>query len=64
VDAALETKWGELFKVYVGGEVAREESPLPKVAAAGLLAAAGAGALALRRARRRRGDDAGDDEGT
>ena len=36
----------------MGGEVVREESPLPKVAAAGLLAAAGA--LALRRARRGR----------
>lgn len=42
VDRALETKWGRLFADYVGGDVVREESPWPKVAAA-----AGIGALAL-----------------
>jgi uncharacterized protein (DUF362 family) len=48
VEAALETKWGNLFKEYVGGEVAMDESSLlPKAIAGGLLAAAGVGALAL-----------------
>jgi uncharacterized protein (DUF362 family) len=59
VDEALETKWGRLFAAYVGGEVVREESPWPRVAAAGaaagLLAAAGVGLLALGRARRGNG---------
>jgi uncharacterized protein (DUF362 family) len=56
VDAALETKWGRLFRDYVGGEVVREEAPWAKVAAAGRLAAAGAGLLALSRSRRARRD--------
>ncbi len=51
VDAALDTKWGSLFKDYVGGQVTREEIPVAKIAAAGLLAAS-LGILAIRRARR------------
>ncbi len=54
VDAALETKWGRLFREYVGGEVVREEVPWARAAAVGLVAAAGAGLLALGRARRRK----------
>jgi hypothetical protein len=47
VDAALETKWGALFRDYVGGSVTREEFPAAKVAAIGLAAAIGVGLLAL-----------------
>jgi uncharacterized protein (DUF362 family) len=54
VDAALETKWGRLFQDYVGGEVVRDTVVWPRVAAAGVLAAAGVGLLALGLARRGR----------
>ncbi|MFN2251086.1 MAG: DUF362 domain-containing protein [Anaerolineae bacterium] len=60
VDRALETKWGQLFTEYVGGEVVREESQVLKVAAA-----AGIGALALGAAaalHHRHRDDKADDE--
>lgn len=57
---ALDTPWGHLFQDYVGGEVAMEESPWPKVAAAaGAAALALGGALAWRR-RGRNGASAAD----
>jgi uncharacterized protein (DUF362 family) len=56
---ALATPWGQLFQTYVGGEVVLEESPWPKIAAAGAAAAlALGGAVAL--ARRGRGRAEGD----
>ncbi len=52
VDAALETKWGQLLTEYLGGHVVRERSLAPRAAAIGV--ATGAAALALALARRRR----------
>jgi uncharacterized protein (DUF362 family) len=56
VDEALETKWGRMFQDYVGGEVVREQSPWPKVAAVGAGLAAGAALLAWGRRRARHTD--------
>jgi uncharacterized protein (DUF362 family) len=55
VESALETKWGRLFKDYVGGDVVMEDTLMPRVVAGGLLAAAGIGAAVAGRRLRNRG---------
>jgi uncharacterized protein (DUF362 family) len=52
---ALETRWGELFRDYVGGDVVMEESPWPKIAAAGAAAALVLGGAAVLSRRQRSG---------
>jgi uncharacterized protein (DUF362 family) len=65
VESALETRWGRMFKDYVGGRVVMEESIFPRLVAGGLLAAAGVGALALAGKRLRgNGKPAADHDGT
>jgi uncharacterized protein (DUF362 family) len=55
VDAALDTRWGRVFREYVGGDVVREPSPWPRIALAGAVGlAAGAALVALGADRGRR----------